>query len=89
MVAPEYIIYILYIIPFDDIHYIQCFFNKIFKIIGSGSIGFLLILIWVARLGKQADPAWKKELSMAKSKIRESLNKELGAELIREVRVVW
>ncbi len=41
-------------------------------------------IFWI----KVPNPAWKQELSMAKSKIRETLNKELGAELIREVRVV-
>jgi len=32
-------------------------------------------------------PVWKNELSMAKSKIKELLNREIGYELIQEVRV--
>lgn len=36
---------------------------------------------------KMKNPVWKNELSMAKSKVRELLNKEIGQELIKEVRI--
>ena len=34
------------------------------------------------------NPIWKAELGLAKSKIKELLNKELGASLISEVKIV-
>lgn len=37
---------------------------------------------------KMSHPVWKNELSMAKSKIREMLNKALGTDLINEVKIV-
>ena len=36
---------------------------------------------------KMRTPVWKNELAMARSKIREMLNREIGSELIKEVRV--
>jgi predicted nucleic acid-binding Zn ribbon protein len=33
-------------------------------------------------------PVWKNELAMAKTKIKDMLNKELGASLITEVKIV-
>ena len=36
---------------------------------------------------KMRTPVWKNELSMARSKIKEILNREIGEDLIREVRV--
>jgi predicted nucleic acid-binding Zn ribbon protein len=36
---------------------------------------------------KMGNPIWKNELTLAKSKIKEMLNKEIGAQLIKEVRV--
>lgn len=36
---------------------------------------------------KISNPVWKNELTMAKSKIKEMLNKELGGELVKEVRI--
>ena len=36
---------------------------------------------------KMRTPVWKNELAMARSKIREMLNREIGYELIQEVRV--
>ncbi|MCB9234005.1 MAG: DUF721 domain-containing protein [Bacteroidia bacterium] len=37
---------------------------------------------------KVSHPAWKNELSMSRSKIKDLLNKELGASLIQEVKIV-
>jgi predicted nucleic acid-binding Zn ribbon protein len=37
---------------------------------------------------KMSHPVWRTELGMAKSKIREMLNKALGADLVEEVRIV-
>jgi predicted nucleic acid-binding Zn ribbon protein len=37
---------------------------------------------------KMSHPVWKTELGMAKSKIREMLNKALGSDLVEEVRIV-
>jgi predicted nucleic acid-binding Zn ribbon protein len=37
---------------------------------------------------RMSSPIWKNELSLAKSKIKEILNKEIGAELIEEVKIV-
>ncbi|MEM0995816.1 MAG: DUF721 domain-containing protein [Bacteroidota bacterium] len=36
---------------------------------------------------KMGNPIWKNELGLARSKIRDLLNKELGAQLVKEVRV--
>ncbi len=36
---------------------------------------------------KMRTPVWKNELSMAKSKIKDMLNREIGYDLIHEVRV--
>lgn len=37
---------------------------------------------------KMGSPIWKNELTMAKSRIKDTLNKELGAKLIEEVKVI-
>jgi predicted nucleic acid-binding Zn ribbon protein len=34
------------------------------------------------------NPIWKAELSLAKTKIKEILNKELGTDLIEEIKIV-
>ena len=36
---------------------------------------------------KMGNPIWKNELSLAKTKIKDMLNKELGANLIQEVKI--
>lgn len=36
---------------------------------------------------KMKTPVWKNELSMARSKIREMLNRELGAKLVKQVNI--
>lgn len=36
---------------------------------------------------KVSHPIWKQELSLARSKVMELLNKEVGEELIKEVRI--
>ena len=33
-------------------------------------------------------PVWKQELGMGKTKLKEMINKHLGAELVKEVRIV-
>lgn len=37
---------------------------------------------------RMRNPVWKTELGMAKSKIKDILNKELGAELVTEVKIL-
>ena len=37
---------------------------------------------------RMASPVWKNELAMAKSKILEMVNRELGRELVQEVRII-
>lgn len=37
---------------------------------------------------KMKSPIWKNELAMGRSKIKEILNKEIGTELIEEVKVI-
>jgi predicted nucleic acid-binding Zn ribbon protein len=37
---------------------------------------------------RMKSPLWKNELRMARLKLRETLNRELGRELIEEVRIV-
>lgn len=37
---------------------------------------------------KMAHPMWKNELSMAKSKIKELLNREIGSQAISEIRII-
>jgi predicted nucleic acid-binding Zn ribbon protein len=37
---------------------------------------------------RMKDPVWKNELGFAKGKIKEILNKELGVELVQEVKVL-
>ena len=37
---------------------------------------------------KMSHPTWKNELTLAKTKLKDLLNKELGGELVKEVRIV-
>ncbi len=37
---------------------------------------------------RMKSPVWKNELSMAKSKIREVVNREIGRDLVEEVKII-
>ena len=37
---------------------------------------------------RMSHPTWKNELQLAKTKLKDLLNKELGGELVKEVRIV-
>lgn len=37
---------------------------------------------------RMASPVWKNELAMAKSKILEMVNRDLGRELVKEVKII-